>query len=180
MEEIIISERLINVLTRWTEVFITKENYEQYKLDELHHLNHDPDVECNYIPTVHYGKLGHFKWDNSEWIITLKHHKFVIFNIKIDMTDENFLETAINEIKNFKDKKYQFCLCNEIIYKNGKCKNCYIYSYIRDDNCAICLENDYRWVIFNCKHIIHHHCFLKLKNKKCPLCRIKINNFSFI
>lgn len=180
MEEITISDRLISVLTKWTEVFLTKENYDQYKLDESHYLSHDSDEECDFIPTVHYGKLGNFNWNNGQWIMTLKYINTDIFNITPDMTQTNYLEKIQMEILDFKGKIYQFCLCNNIVYKNGKCKNCYIYSEIREENCSICLENDYQWVMFDCKHVIHHHCFLQLKNKKCPLCRKKITNFNLI
>ena len=42
-----------------------------------------------------------------------------------------------------------------------------------DNDCCICLERLVGTNNFtgSCKHTIHHDCFLKLQNKKCPMCR---------
>lgn len=82
----------------------------------------------------------------------------------------------------FKVSTYFFCKCGELCtYKNGKrydmCAHCYIHSYVRSEDCCVCLENGCCWVQLECKHIIHNHCWnniLKTKNQ-CPLCRAITN-----
>lgn len=52
------------------------------------------------------------------------------------------------------------------------CESCYVYDYTHPEGgCCICYENKGRWVQLSCDHIIHHHCWNKIKNNKCPLCR---------
>ena len=78
----------------------------------------------------------------------------------------------------FKDTMYFFCKCGELcIYINGNrydtCANCHINSYVRKEDCCVCLEDGHCWVQLKCKHIIHNYCWnkiLKTKNQ-CPLCR---------
>jgi len=81
--------------------------------------------------------------------------------VKPDEFDEKFC-------KEFK-LKYEYCDCYKEIYKNGVCEECFIYDYTHDDKCCICLDNGGRWVQFECKHVMHYGCSLKLD--KCPLCR---------
>jgi hypothetical protein len=51
------------------------------------------------------------------------------------------------------------------------CDFCYLYDYTHTENCCVCYENKGRWVQLSCDHIIHKHCWNKIKNRKCPLCR---------
>ena len=78
----------------------------------------------------------------------------------------------------FKVSTHFFCKCGDLCaYKNGKrydmCSNCYIHSYVRSEDCCICLENGGCWVQLRCNHIIHIHCWNKIlkQGPLCPLCR---------
>jgi len=78
----------------------------------------------------------------------------------------------------FKDTMYFFCKCGELcVFINGNrydtCANCHINSYVRKEDCCVCLEDGHCWVQLKCNHIIHNYCWskiLKTKNQ-CPLCR---------
>lgn len=79
----------------------------------------------------------------------------------------------------FKVSTHFFCKCGDLCaYKNGKrydsCSNCYIHSYVRSEDCCVCLEDGNCWVQLACKHIIHTHCWSKIVKQgpsNCPLCR---------
>jgi regulator of replication initiation timing len=79
-------------------------------------------------------------------------------------------------------KDFVLCKCGydeDFVFRDGFCKNCWIYAENRDEDCAICLENEKeRWVkMKGCGHSFHYRCCKKIKNelgtphKKCPLCR---------
>lgn len=82
----------------------------------------------------------------------------------------------------------KYCRCGSSIRNNNfdSCESCYIYGIVREENCCVCLENDFSWVRLNCNckggRIIHLHCFHKLVREfdqgwkiKCPCCRKKIS-----
>ena len=77
---------------------------------------------------------------------------------------------------------WKFCRCGEVATMNDACDRCYIHGYFRSEEeggaCCVCHENDGRWVKLHCGHILHKHCFIKIKTeapsasmRKCPLCR---------
>ena len=50
-----------------------------------------------------------------------------------------------------------------------------------NEKCPICLEfiNETKdYCVTNCKHLFHLSCILKTINRKCPLCRSKIEEHS--
>ena len=78
----------------------------------------------------------------------------------------------------FKDTMYSFCKCGELcVFINGNrydtCANCHINSYVRKEDCCVCLEDGYCWVQLKCNHIIHNYCWNTIlkTNNQCPLCR---------
>ena len=86
---------------------------------------------------------------------------------------------CINEMERFITvSPHFFCKCGELCsHANGKrydmCANCYIHSYIRKEDCCVCLEDGNCWVQLGCNHIIHTHCWNKIvkQGPSCPLCR---------
>ena len=62
--------------------------------------------------------------------------------------------------------------CDSPAKKNNLCKKCYLYHYIRGEDCCICFEDDGMWIkLTECGHYIHNICFKRIGNNKCPLCR---------
>jgi hypothetical protein len=86
-----------------------------------------------------------------------------------------------------KDKLDDYMLCSECghyttdHYVYDVCEDCFIHRITLEDNCAICLSNDYEvWVKTPCNHHFHRKCYNKIKPSdfsivcpaiKCPLCR---------
>lgn len=75
--------------------------------------------------------------------------------------------------------KWTICRCGQRATMNEACDSCYIHGYVRSEeeggDCCVCHENDGRWIKQQCGHVLHIHCFLKIKmegmQRKCPLCR---------
>jgi hypothetical protein len=108
-------------------------------------------------------KLSHRMYKDDDYVNAFKHE---LGNYYI-----NTLEEAKQKL-NKAVKTYQYCKCNEHLpVKDGWCGWCYPFITEQDDNCSVCLENSGLWVELKCKHKIHEHCFKKIENKKCPLCR---------
>ena len=97
-----------------------------------------------------------------------------------------FLNDSIKKIREGLTFLYEHppprCICgrlgktHEIESENGKCNYCYIYGYVRGENCAICLADDGKpWVKTSCNHYFHKLCWTNLnrviEEPKCPLCR---------
>ena len=89
------------------------------------------------------------------------------------------LEELMAKIQLLSGEKYYECKCGNIrklLQYDGMCKTCYIWSYTRTEeeggDCAICYENNGRWIeLTTCKHQFHYGCIKTYNNKKCPLCR---------
>lgn len=108
-------------------------------------------------------KLMHRTYHGDSYVNYYKH--------ELQVNYINTLEEAKQKL-NTAVKTYQYCKCNMYSpVKDGWCEWCYPYVIEQDDNCSVCLENSGIWVELKCKHKIHEHCFKKIENKKCPLCR---------
>jgi hypothetical protein len=91
-----------------------------------------------------------------------------------ELIDNSFFEFIWERIEKDINITYKFCKCGQTCFKNyDQCKNCYTYNYINEENCSICLENNYCWCVLPCGHHFHTLCIRKVENKKCPLCRAK-------
>lgn len=99
------------------------------------------------------------------------------YDMTIDLGADK--EEIFDWVKKLPDT-YQLCVCGEKAEKDNWCYNCYIFRYTRSEdeggNCCVCLENEGRWTkLRNCGHIIHSHCWDKIKISTCcstcPLCR---------
>jgi hypothetical protein len=94
-------------------------------------------------------------------------------------TKENMYEF----LDKIQEKQWTICPCKSVAKKDGLCRECYIHSYERTEeeggHCAICYENNGRWMKMECGHIFHSYCVRNLDGipsshgwiKKCPLCR---------
>lgn len=136
-------------------------------------------TECNrvYGYKLYFGLQYHNGWFN----IIIKS-----FGIRTSYKTEegigiNTWKECVEEMNCvlFKDTMYFFCKCGELcIYINGNrydtCANCHINSYVRNEDCCVCLEDGHCWVQLKCNHIIHNYCWnkiLKQGKNQCPLCR---------
>jgi len=105
---------------------------------------------------------------SAKCFMYVKGHQIGNFDLDNDEDYKTYLP-KFEEIK----REYEYCICGAPCFEEEKqCKNCYIYNKRLPDNCAICLENNYRWITTNCNHNFHRHCMEKVENKNvCPLCR---------
>ena len=74
----------------------------------------------------------------------------------------------------------EICQCGKVAAKDKWCDECYIWriDHPTDSHCAICHENEGQYVVTECGHYFHAHCWRFLEyekgkglGKKCPLCR---------
>ena len=101
------------------------------------------------------------------------------FNFPID----GDLKVLYESLDSLKGTIYKLCVCGQLTCIDGRCRTCYLYSYIRGEPCAICLEDDYSWIKLGCGHVIHSHCYGSLQAsldsvdyyRPCPLCRTQID-----
>lgn len=113
------------------------------------------------------------KYTDSE--ITLLYEEVEVYDHD-NLIDTTFMKKYFNDNLQLNGKQFIFCkICHNSIAKeehDNKCDICYIYSYKREENCCVCLENERRWIkLLPCNHILHMRCWFRIKNNKCPLCR---------
>lgn len=104
--------------------------------------------------------------------------KISIYITDIRNTPENFNSYIDNKFK----LRYEFCTCGNLVFEDGLCESCFVFSYENEEECAICKENEpNRWYELECGHVFHMNCIKKVKNNKCPLCRkeIKVKNHRY-
>jgi len=108
-----------------------------------------------------------------------------------DDTDTPFREgpdVVKFRIQKFCSQIHMLCKCGSTPVQRlgNRCEDCFVFSFRRfDDRCAICLENEGRWIQLSCSHVIHVHCWNDLQqttksanravNCLCPVCRAIIN-----
>jgi len=113
--------------------------------------------------------------------ITNKNTKSRIFRSRLfslDFTKNHTLEQVLLEYKNLPEV-IDICQCGEKAEKDKWCSDCYIWrtEHPTDSHCSICHENEGQYVVTECGHYFHNHCWRKLEfvkgsiKKKCPLCR---------
>jgi Zinc finger, C3HC4 type (RING finger) len=178
---IIFSERDIEVALRWSEVHAKKlfnhlyedialapeyryyyENKIAVKITTLKNDYRDEDtrvkVSCFLYP-----------YESDSFFSIVLHHTSQIISLR-----ELFIPHI--GIK-------QICPCGRLgkthllESENGKCNNCYIYGFVRGEECSICKEDDGKpWLQTSCNHYFHDVCWYNIsiyRNyvRKCPLCR---------
>ena len=101
-------------------------------------------------------------------------------------TENSDINEALLKIKSIEDT-YKLCPCDKLALKNKNwCESCYIYRSNHPDKgevCAICHEDEGRYIRTTCKQSFHGHCFKKIEQekqqgewfRKCPLCRTMCN-----
>jgi hypothetical protein len=117
--------------------------------------------------------------DKFNSFISLYYSSYLIFSIPITNESVEFYEHIDKEI----GREFILCSCgfvkDKLVYKDGLCKECWIFATTKDDRCCICLENEKeRWTeMYRCTHSFHLRCAMKISGpvsfKKCPICRTK-------
>ena len=133
----------------------------------------DDDDECSY-KTLKSIAVRAFIWVNDTLVSV--HH--VPFEKLTDKPDEytTYIENLFSETFEGFQLSYEMCKCGKrCVSPKKQCEDCYIKNYVHEENCSICLENNYIWGSLKCGHMFHIHCLKKVhlytKTKKCPLCR---------
>lgn len=182
-----LSEREIEIALRWSEVHcqrLLSHLQEDNKLDELSNYLYEAQNIAVVIHTLKEDRL-----DNDKRIKILvyfppyKHDKFFSFilstSYQINMLRGSFVALI---------GRHGLCPCgrlgkNHILAsENGKCDNCYIYGFIRGEECAICKEDDGKpWLKTSCGHYFHDSCWYGIQEnemqiRKCPMCRSEQKN----
>jgi hypothetical protein len=133
--------------------------------------------ECDY-QKVRIGIIVYYEYNP-------KKNDLRIDSLLLD-ADIAIKENMYEFLNKIEGKQWTICPCNSIAKKDGFCEECYIHSYERTEeeggNCAICYENNGRWIKLECGHIFHTYCIRNVVTtssngssngwiKKCPLCR---------
>lgn len=162
------------------------ENYHRHPCMNEEELVEDDECSC---------KPGHlFTFTLQAWGQRVEPVDYDIYEVVVLQSEKNSeianaeniatsLEKVCQHIRTWEGKTFYECkYCSErIVYKDGKCKECYIHQYERTEDeggeCCICRENGGQWAeLTTCGHIMHYNCCKKIErngDKKlcCPLCR---------
>lgn len=155
-----------------------KKSCENYNEGDINNIITGYCNECNrvygyklFFSLLHYNEGSNILIKNFGIRTAYKTDDTIIANTWKECVDE--MNCVI-----FKDTMYFFCKCGELsAFTNGTrydtCANCHINSYIRSEDCCVCLEDGYCWVQLKCNHVIHNYCWNKIvkTNNQCPLCR---------
>lgn len=98
---------------------------------------------------------------------------------KLEFTDPTLSMARALFLFNKIPDTIEICQCGRIVAKDKWCENCYIWrsEHPTDEHCAICHENEGKYIMTDCNHYFHEHCWDQLNYetngmaKKCPLCR---------
>jgi len=161
-------------------------NFEDFKLVMSLDLEKWHDEECQLDDYIHLEDECKCKKDIG-YEVSLKYNKTILIKFNVD---KNTAREDMKELFEILKGEYYFCPCEKIAdhtdTTTGKmwCDECYIYRMNHPNGmsevCAICHEDEGRYIKTSCGHYFHHHCFMKIENgrsenytllRKCPLCR---------
>ena len=200
MSTIHLSERTMEVVSRWSEVHVRKlseyfhdekkhgtEEYREYLYTDTHFT-----VSVQNVPRcMHKEELvrcpgGHC--DSVVWIPRVMmqlNSSFKDLFFSLDVPNDLSIPLIYQKFQEHQGKK-TMCACGRIPKKNffsneqPQCDECYIYGFVRGEDCSICMEDDGKpWVKTSCGHHFHESCWYNIPSedqvRKCPLCRSKQN-----
>jgi len=176
------TDREIEIAIRWCEVNASKLFSHLYE-NNLLHPETTYEFNSRISITIHTMKKQDIDTDLRIRIIVFlspyEHDKFfsLIINRSYEISSLRnlFLETLTGDIL--------LCKCGRLgkfrSYhpESYECDNCYIYGFIRGEECSICKEDDGKpWIKTSCGHHFHDACWYKINQveqgvRKCPLCR---------
>lgn len=125
-----------------------------------------------------------------EIFITNKHNSEV-FRTRLftrEFTKSHTLEHVLLEYESLPES-IEICQCGKVAAKDKWCEECYIWriDHPTDSHCAICHENEGQYLVTECGHYFHEHCWRLLEyvkgkglGKKCPLCRKVTDSKSYL
>jgi hypothetical protein len=122
-----------------------------------------------------------------EYVVELFRNSLIDCAITL-LNEETQVQLAPDAVKQrleaFCDRTFYICKCNAPAQTrlNLRCADCYTFWYRRTDNdcCPICLDDEGRWTMLSCGHIIHTSCWARTPGNKCPVCRTIIDRMRCI
>ena len=175
-----ITQRNLNILYRYFNIYGSKcyKKLQEYEGDRHIWENADSQVYtkmsskdfpfvCEFEVTLQDNDINNFVLTCNLYLNNIRIHTFKILN--------NSEEFNVNEHRHNLEclqKEYRLCKCGHLCSDGrDQCNKCYVYDYEHEENCSICLENNYVWEKLECGHCFHDHCLNKLTKYRCPLCR---------
>jgi hypothetical protein len=189
--------RLITILSRWTEVKLKlllehKKEYQSY-MDHTMFYTYENHltvtlsfISCCANEQGEFSRCNHTKCDKEEFIPRCKvfvsgYKDDVLFSMYI--WKEEQLPSLMQAFACYNNPSL-FCVCGRLARhthlvesERGKCNNCYVYGFVRGEECSICMLDDGKpWIKTSCGHHFHDLCWSKIEVSrygivKCPLCR---------
>jgi len=178
-----ITGRNLNIIHKYFQVYFEKMN------KKLTQFSMDREV-WDELNDDHYSKRSSEDFPfTCEFVIKLTESENNIFKLYCNLSvnnkrfhtfpiDRNDVTEFIHNL-DFLQQEYRICKCGALC-EDGKdqCKNCWIYDYEHEEDCSICMENNYIWEKLDCGHCFHRHCLNKLHRFKCPLCRQDFHQYT--
>ena len=175
-----ITQRNLNILYRFFNIYGSKcykklqafegdrftwEAYDEHVYEKM--SSGDFPFVCKFDITLIDNDRNNFVLNCTFFVNKIRIHNFKILNNgdEFDMDEHRHNLECLQ-------KEYRLCKCGYLCSdERDQCNKCYVYDYEHEENCSICLENNYKWDKLECGHCFHSHCLDKLLKYKCPLCR---------
>lgn len=178
-----ITERNLKVIHKYFEVYFEKmtKKLTQFHMDRLvwEDLNdahyskrssEDFPFVCEFVIDIKDDDNNTFKLCCNLYVNNRQFHTFKIDNNDLSEFTHN-LDFLQNELR--------ICKCGSLCKDNkDQCKKCWVYDYEHEEDCSICMENNYIWEKLDCGHCFHKHCLKRLTKFKCPLCRQEFSQYT--
>ncbi len=166
---------------------------EKIELDDRYTIMHEKCLNSEIQASYHLSLDSDNKIE-IEYIIELFGNSRVSEVIPVFYETCEFIQCASavrTRIQKFCDKVHYVCKCGQLAKPRlgflvpnpaphcveHRCENCYLYWFKRtDDRCAVCLEDEGVWVKLSCGHILHQHCWGRIKGVQCPVCRVSVES----
>ena len=175
-----ITERNLSVIYKYFQVYFKKmtkkltmfhgDRLAWEDLNDNHYSKRsceDFPFTCEFVIEIKENDNNTFKLCCNLFLNNGRFHTFIID--RDDVTEFTYHLEGL-------EKEFRICKCGSLCEGNkDQCKKCWIYDYEHEEDCSICMENNYIWEKLECGHCFHKHCLNKLTKPKCPLCRNEYN-----
>jgi hypothetical protein len=188
MSKIVLPKTCIGLLERQFDVWTTE--YSNYGVEKMRKNFYKNEGILDTTNLKHYKIVLSISCDadeddeseNEEYWLEFEFiiKGTIVFSCKLDNTIEGKMK--LQEFLQYDFVyEYQICECNKLVFKDEKCRDCYIFDYEHHDVCSICLQNGRKWIELDCGHVFHHSCWEQVLNEKCPLCRgsVKVKTYRY-
>ena len=197
MSVITLTERDIEVAIRWTEVHVKKlmdhlTTYDEHSVDHTREYLYNGkltiEVYCDSrcVKNEELIKCPEADCPSTVWVPCVMAY-MMPYKDDIILRTEVANELHLSSIRTLFEQHIgdkRMCACgrlgkmdHQLESERGKCNNCYIYGFVRGEDCSICKEDDGKpWIKTSCGHCFHDMCWSGIPKtdqhtRKCPLCR---------